>query len=108
MFFDAREFSIALIASRTVPCNLQTMIEVFQSLTWKRLKLLSPEHVRACLENAVMLEGNLRGYWEEKWKEEGKKGDERGKVKKERGKWKNEKEGKEENEKEGNGKNCER
>ena len=51
------------------------MIEVFQSLTWKMLKLLSPEHVRACLENAVMLEGNLRGYWEEKWKEEGKKGE---------------------------------
>ena len=22
-----------------------------------------------------MLEGNLRGYWEEKWREEGKKGE---------------------------------
>ena len=52
------------------------MIEVFQSLTWKRLTLLSPEHVQcACLENAVMLEGNLRGYWEEKWREEEKKGE---------------------------------
>ena len=30
VFFDVREFSIALIASRTVPCNLQTMTEVFQ------------------------------------------------------------------------------
>ena len=47
VFFDVREFSIALIASRTVPCNLQTMTEVFQSLTWKRLTLLSREHVHA-------------------------------------------------------------
>ena len=23
----------------------------------------------------MMLEGNLRGYWEEKWREEGKKGE---------------------------------
>ena len=47
VFFDVREFSIALIASRTVPCNLQTMTEVFQSLIWKRLTLLSREHVHA-------------------------------------------------------------
>ena len=36
-----------------------------------------------------------------------RRGKERGKVKKEKGKWKNEKEGKGKNEKEGNGKNCE-
>ena len=108
MFFDVREFSIALIASRTVPCNLQTMIEVFQSLTWKRLTLLSPEHVYAWKTCAVVLKGNLRGIGKKNEKKRERKGKERGKVKKEKGKWKNEKEGKGENEKEGNGKNCER
>jgi len=49
-----------------------------------------------------MLEGNLRGYWEEKWKEEGKQGEGKRESQETKGKMEERERGKGENEKEGN------